>query len=603
MKEILIINLTRMGDLLQTTPVMAGLKEAYPEARITLVANSSFTEICRGIPMIDELIVFDMKDQRIKLSQRKISLAGGFRYLEALIEKINGREYDLTLNFTHSPVSALLTSMVRSREIRGITADREGHKLIKHPWMRYFFNVVPNREYNPFHLVDMYLKAVGIYPRSRKLFYQAPEEDASRSAELLRGKGVADDDLLIGIHLGASKGDKRWPSACFAKLADLIVREFGAKIVLFGSPEEAALAGEFEAGVRFETLNFVGGTNLGELSALLRRCSLLISNDTGPLHLATAVGTAVIDIFTANVHYLETGPYGEGHHVVQADLPCVPCDFHVQCNNMICKDVIKPEAVFEVAKRALGRGPGPGASDEGLWINVRVYESHFRNDGQIAYSPLLRRPLKKEELYRILYSKVWNTGFAKDDMNVETAYGDISGELSSFYGLENCHEMADGLIKDGGAIEQLAALTGEGLGLVRAIAEEASEVSFDVRKIRDIWEKVEAVDERIELIAYANPCLRPLVLIFTYSKEAMEGKELLELAEASCRIYEELLFTSTHMLKLMKRLVPFFEAMEEQKSLTGAVTGAWSGGPAVTGLRMSGTRIREADRPEPAGGT
>jgi len=477
--------------------------------------------------------------------------------------------------------------MVKAREIRGITADREGHKLIKHPWMRYIFNVVPNREYNPFHLVDMYLKAVGTMPLRKGLFYQVPELETLRSADTLRHEGIADEDMLIGIHLGASKGDKTWPSAYFAELADLIVREFGARILLFGSPDEAALAKEFETGVRFETVNFTGRTNLGELSALLKRCSLLISNDTGPLHLATAVGTPVIDIFTANVHYLETGPYGEGHYVVQADLPCVPCDFHVHCNNMICKEVIKPEAVFEVVKMALGRSVG--VSDENLLNNVQVYEPHFRSDGQIAYYPLLKRPLKREELYRILYSRVWNTGFAKVDVNVEAVYDDISRELNSFYELDNGREIVDSLIENVGALERLLALTGEGLGLVRSIAKEASDVNFDIRKIRDIWKKVESIDGMLEMTAYAIPCLRPLVLIFTYSKEALEGNELLELTEASCRIYEELLFTSAQMLRLMKRLVPFFESIQEKKSPAEAVTGIRSDKPCLPAGRLAMT--------------
>src|SRR4030065_2446567 len=108
--------------------------------------------------------------------------------------------------------------------------------------------------------------------------------------------------------------------------------------------------------VKARPVNFIGKTGIGELAAFLKRCSLLVSNDTGPLHLATAVGTKVIDIFTANVHFLETGPYGEGHYVIQADIPCVPCSFNVKCNNMVCKDLIKPEIVIEVVKESLGRG-------------------------------------------------------------------------------------------------------------------------------------------------------------------------------------------------------------------------------------------------------
>ncbi|MEW6601133.1 MAG: glycosyltransferase family 9 protein, partial [Nitrospirota bacterium] len=123
MREILLINLTRMGDLLQTTPLMAGLKERYPEARITLLVNSSFTEICRGIPYIDELIDFDMKGYRERLIGEKYSLVENYRFMEALISRLNSREYDLTINITHSPISAILTSFIRTKEVRGFSID------------------------------------------------------------------------------------------------------------------------------------------------------------------------------------------------------------------------------------------------------------------------------------------------------------------------------------------------------------------------------------------------------------------------------------------------------------------------------------------------
>ncbi|RJQ13673.1 MAG: glycosyltransferase family 9 protein [Nitrospiraceae bacterium] len=565
MKEILIINLTRMGDLLQTTPVMAGLKDECPGARITLVVNSQFAEICRGIPFIDELIVFEMKDLKIRLAGPRQSIAEGFRYLKRVINEINKKEYELAINFTHSSVSALLMSLVRAGEVRGYTVDSEGHKLIRHPWMRYFFNVVPNREYNPFHLVDMNLKSVGVTSQSQKLLYEIPEDAVAKVDDLLREEGVLENDMLVGIHLGASKGDKRWPSPSFALLADMIVREFGAKIILFGSPDEVGLSREFETAAGFEPLNFAGRTNLGELAALLRRCSLLISNDTGPLHLATAVGTTVIDIFTANVHYLETGPYGKGHYVVQSDLPCVPCDFHVECNNMICKDVIRAEAVFEAVLMATGRKPEKEAT-AAVWKDAQVYRTYFREDGLLGFLPLIQRHLKKDTVYRDLYREVWDRRpviSGKTDMVFEN----MCTELSSSYLLDGIDDIVLSLRREAGELEQIVNLAGEGFDLVSLIAGEASGEQPDFGHIREIWKNVESVDAGIETIGYANPCLRPLVLLFTYSKESLEGDGLLAQTEAACGIYGDLHTAAEYMLGLIKKLVPFFESVSEGKML------------------------------------
>ncbi|MBI5409984.1 MAG: glycosyltransferase family 9 protein [Nitrospirae bacterium] len=580
MKEILIINLTRMGDLLQTTPVMAGFKETYPGVKITLLANSQFAEICRGIPFIDELIVFEMKDFKLKFHNSERSIVESFRRIEGLINELNKKEYDLAINFTHSPGSAILTSMVRAGEIRGNTVDAEGHKLLKHPWMRYFFNVVPNREYNPFHLVDMNLKSAGVMSKTRRLFYEIPEGDRKNANEMLQGEGVASNDMLIGLHLGASKGDKRWSAASFAALADMIVREFDAKIILFGSPDEAGLAREFEKTVKFKPLNFAGRTNLGELSSLLKSCSLLISNDSGPLHVATAAGTRVIDVSVANVHYLETGPYGEGHYVIQADLPCSPCDFHVECNNMVCKDIIKPEAVFEVVKEALKDNPSvsPPLVKEGIkegdprFKDVQVYKTGFKEDGLIRFDPLVKRPLKKENIYRLLYREVWNMTPEKTNGKADMTYRDLCAELSSFYLLSDIEDVILSLGKEVAALEELVSASGEGFELISLITDEASREKIDVGKVKEIWKRVEAVDAGIELIGYANPCFRPLVLIFTYSKEASEGSELRSLAEDSCRIYRDLNSTSSYLLKMMKKLIAFFEAVSEKRSFVDTLT-------------------------------
>jgi ADP-heptose:LPS heptosyltransferase len=563
MKEILIINLTRMGDLLQTTPLMAGLKVKHPGSRITLLANTTFTEICKGIPFIDDLIVFDMKGYRNRLLEKQYTLVENYRFLEALISQINRKEYDLTINVTHSPISAILTSFVRTKEIRGFTIDSEGHRIIKHPWMRYFFNVIPTRIYNPFHLVDMYLKIGDVMPEVKGLVFRALEEEEEKAELLLRTEGVSEDDMLIGIHLGASKSDKTWPVSSYAELADLIASSFGAKIVLFGTAGEKDLADEFEMTAGVKPVNFVGKTDLGELSALLKRCKLFISNDTGPLHIATSVGTTVIDISTANVHFMETGPYGEGHYVIQADLPCVPCGFDVECKDMVCKSFIKPHAVFEVVKDVVKGQHEDYKSDSPTWKDIQVFKSCFKEDGLLGFYPLIRHPLSKEIIYRLLYRQVWNKDFNPADDKAGMGYENICAAISSCYSFNGVHEIIPSIKRELDVVEKLVNLAGEGSNLVNLIAEEAEEVDRDIKKIKEIWRKIEVIDNEIELIGHTNSCFQSFVIIFKFAKEALEGDELRTLAVASSGIYNDLMNSSSRMLQLMKRLIFFLESNSE----------------------------------------
>jgi ADP-heptose:LPS heptosyltransferase len=565
MKEILIINLTRMGDLLQTTPLMAGLKEEHPGLRITLLVNSAFSEICRGIPFIDELIEFDMKDYQKRLLEKKHSLVENYNFIEGLISRINSREYDLTINVTHSAISAILASFIRTKEIRGFSIDSEGHRVIKHPWMRYFFNVIPNRIYNPFHLVDMYLKIGGVKPKIKGLIYNYSGEAEERASLLLEHEGIKEGDMLVGFHLGASKSDKTWPASSYAELAGMIADAFGAKIVLFGSSGEADLAGQFEMVSHVRPVNFVGKTNIGELAALLRRCRLFISNDTGPLHIATSVGTQVIDISTANVHFMETGPYGEGHYVVQADLPCAPCGFDVKCMDMVCKSFIRPSAVFEVVKEALDGEMNAFINDSQAWNNLQVYKSHFTDDGYLGFTPLIRQPINRETFYRILYRQLWNTESSPMNGDADMIYDRICKEMSHYSQFDHLLETVFSIRKEIDALTELANLSEEGFNFISLIAEESAKDYLDVRKIKEIWEKVGPVEKGIELIGHANPSFRPLTLLFMYAKEALEGNDLKIISEASRAIYADLMNRSKNMLQLMITAIQLQETGPEGK--------------------------------------
>lgn len=551
MKEILIINLTRMGDLLQTTPLMAGLKDGHPGSRITLLVNSAFNEICRGIPFIDELIEFDMKGYRKRLVEKKYSLVENFNILEGLISRINSREYDLAINLTHSAISAILTSFIRTKELRGFSIDTEGNRVIKHPWMRYFFNVMPNRMYNPYHLVDMYLKIGGVRPEIKGLIYNSPGEYGERASLLLERGGIREGDLLVGFHLGASKSDKTWPVSSYAELAGMVAEAFGARILLFGSPGETDLAGQFEMISHVRPVNFVGKTNIAELAVLLRRCRLFISNDTGPLHVATSVGTKVIDISTANVHFMETGPYGEGHYVIQADLPCSPCGFNVKCMDMVCKSLIKPSAVFEVVREAIEGDTDAFSNNSPAWNNLQVYKSHFKDDGYLGFTPLVRQPINRETFYRILYRQLWSIESGLMNGEADVIYDNICMEMSHYSLPDRFPEIMITIRKEYDALTKLANLSEEGLNLITLIAEEAAKDQLDVRKLREIWGKVEPVEREIELIGHTNPCFRPLTLLFMYAKEALEGNDLKIISAASCAIYADLMNRSKDLLQLM----------------------------------------------------
>ncbi len=570
MKEILIINLTRMGDLLQTTPLMAGLKSRYPESRLTLLVNSAFTEVCRGIPYIDDLIDFDMKGYLLRLLEGRHSLIENYKMLDTLVNTINQTEYDLAVNVTHSSISAVLVSLIRAKEIRGFTVSAEGHRVIKHPWVRYFFNVIPNRHYNPFHIVDMYLKIGDVKPVTRGLIYHVSKEDQVKAEHILNNEGVCESDMLIGFHLGASKDDKTWPVSSYAQLADMIHRKFGADILLFGTDGEAALAEEFERCTQTRTVNLVGKTGMGELAAVLGKCRLFISNDTGPLHVATSAGTKVINISVANVHFMETGPYGDGHYVIQADLPCSPCGFDVQCNDRVCTSLVTPQKVFEVVHVALAGAEGEKNIDLREMNQIKVYRSYFKDDGYLAYAPLIRRSPEITELYRMIYRSVMNLESKKINSEIDMLTEDMCRELSDAYTAEDPGQCHDILQRDTAVLEHLVNITRKNLNMMRILVHEAGKDKQDIIRIRELWEKMSSHENEIEMTGHTHPCFGPLILLFMYSKEALEGDDLQVLAEKSLEIYEELLTKSENMKNIMLNINTYLQhaARDERCALS-----------------------------------
>ena len=164
-----------------------------------------------------------------------------------------------------------------------------------------------------------------------------------------------DGRTVIALNPGATHAVNRWPTSCFAELVDLISDELQARPLIIGGPDDVVLADEIVALSRTKPISLAGRTSLLQLGAVLEKCSLLVSGDTGPLHLATAAGTKVIGLFGA-ADPGRTGPVGKGHRVIQAaGVACVPCRSR-RCSNqkyLECMEMITAKEVADVVATML----------------------------------------------------------------------------------------------------------------------------------------------------------------------------------------------------------------------------------------------------------
>ena len=168
----------------------------------------------------------------------------------------------------------------------------------------------------------------------------------------------------------------------------------------------ATVTAYHEAGGTSECCDMVGQTDVQQLAALLQECQLVLASDTGPMHLAVGVGTAVINISVGHVDFRETGPYGPGHWVVQPVLDCAPCDMAEACAHHRCKDLIVPEQVAELARHVLGLAPFSEC-----WTGVRVYQSAIDADGLVCYQQRAGHRDAMTEWYGTFWRRFWYEQF------------------------------------------------------------------------------------------------------------------------------------------------------------------------------------------------
>jgi heptosyltransferase II len=329
-RRILVIKCGAMGDLLQMTPVFRALKDAMPQCRITtIVGTKESANLFRYNPDVDETLVYERKGEHR-------SAGAFFRFWKL----VGAARYDLVLNFQRSSFATWVLAAA-AFPARILIYHRARGRIV-HAVVNYLETLKPLGIALPAEI-----------PPLRMMVSSADEESLSR---LLEGEGLA-GKRLVALNPGATHPVNRWSAANFAALADMVAAETGASVVIPGGPADVEAAMEIARLAASSPVVLAGRTNFLELAALLKRCDVVVSGDTGPMHMATAVGTPVVALFGA-ADPLRTGPVGDGHVVVTADEPCVPCRSRScdAASYMECMQKIEPERVMRELRRFIGRG-------------------------------------------------------------------------------------------------------------------------------------------------------------------------------------------------------------------------------------------------------
>ncbi|MBI3802819.1 MAG: lipopolysaccharide heptosyltransferase II [Nitrospirae bacterium] len=324
-REVLILKPSSLGDVIDALPAVGAIRKGYPSARISWLVKSEWAPVLTGHPYIDEVIA--------------VPFAWGA--VPQLIRAVRRRPFDLVVDLQGLSRSALLGAATTASVRVGFAAAREGA-----PWFYTDRVVVPEQSV---HAVDRYrevARALGC-DVARIDFGISISAEADRAVDRLLPKiGLSAPGPFSVIHPTARWESKKWLPARFAELADRLIGEKQRSIVFVGSRGEREEVGRIVGMMKQPAGNAAGETTLPELAALIRRAQSFICNDSGPMHLAAAVGTPVIALF-GPTDPRKVGPYGAGNRVIRKEFSCAGCHRNRCVRENECMRAISVEEVIK----------------------------------------------------------------------------------------------------------------------------------------------------------------------------------------------------------------------------------------------------------------
>jgi heptosyltransferase I len=322
--NILIVKTSAIGDVIHTLPSLWSLRTHFPDAQITWLVEESAADLVIGHPAVNRVLVAHRKTWLKDLRAGRVSraLSGFMRF----VRELRDTRYDLVIDFQGLLKSAMWVALARGIRKAGFGQGME-HAEYSYLALNERIPAVDMDQ----HAIDrslLLLKGIGV--PAADLRYEIPlsTQHESQATGLLRSCGVREHDRMVAMNPVARWPTKLWDARSFAALADRLEGE-GICVVFTGGPSDAPALDEIGGFMTRRHRRLDGKTSLNQLAALYRHAQVVVTTDSGPMHLAAAVGTPVVALFGPTAPW-RTGPYGPRHVVLRADLSCSPC-FKKQC--------------------------------------------------------------------------------------------------------------------------------------------------------------------------------------------------------------------------------------------------------------------------------
>jgi len=330
-RRILVRSTNWVGDAVMTLPALEAVKQNFPESSITVLARPWVVPLFKCHPAVDEVMPYE----------KRKGFVADLAEMARVINVIRKQEFDLAVVFQNAFEAAFLTYFGGVRYRLGYNTDGRGI-LLSH-------RVVRNKEVLKVHQVEYYLsllRAMGLEAASGDPEIYIADGDMEKAGDILHSKGIQDRDFLVGLSPGAIYGEaKRWPPDRFARIGDWAAEKWHARVLVMGSPKETDICESVCASMTNEVFNLCGRTSLSEAMGVIRHCGFFVTNDSGLMHVASALGVPTVAVF-GSTDPVATGPRGPNTRIVKHDIECAPCLKPVCPTDYRCMLSIQPEEVW-----------------------------------------------------------------------------------------------------------------------------------------------------------------------------------------------------------------------------------------------------------------
>jgi heptosyltransferase II len=344
-QKIMIRGTNWVGDAVISIPAMKEIRRIFPKAHISLLVRPWVHDIYSAVDFVDEILDYD-----------KDGVHRGVRGFCRLVADLRKRQFDLAILLQNAFEAALLAWSAGIPQRIGYARDGRGllltHACRIDPSVRevhqayYYLGILSEMGWLPGRLWERNDYQISIQVAVK-------DADSASAREILHSTGIQEGDTVIGVNPGAFYGAaKRWFPDRYAAVADGLAKECNARIVIFGSSNDRHVAEEVAAGMNHKPVILAGRTTLGQLMALIQECRLLITNDSGPMHLAAALNVPQLAIF-GSTSEIATGPLSPDAVVIKYPVDCNPCFLRECPTDFRCMEGISVRRVLEEARKML----------------------------------------------------------------------------------------------------------------------------------------------------------------------------------------------------------------------------------------------------------